>query len=561
MTSEPARSGPDPRRVVVAGTVAAVGVIAALTSLLLGPVDRARATVTHVRVATAVPMRHLDGALDAHSSASKLLVRAAASTAVDRSKLLELAIAAGNASTKAWTGYRATRLPLAGEPDLAARYERDLATSATIGGQVMVPIIRSNAPGILPERVLIAEDNTERDLIALRDLYERHDIAALHSLDGQVAALGHRVRIGAVLLALAMVIGGGVALRSAFRVAVSRRARADAADLAKFESRLVRGLELAHEERPAIEVATKASAEVLPEAIVAVVVADASHASLRPVVGRASCGVSDPDLCPAIAAGAPLQFLDSTALDACPVLAKGSPTPCSVTCMPVSIAGRDDAILQLTGPAGVAPEMTPAVRLIVRRVGERVTMLRALARFEIQASRDPLTGLDNRRSLQARVEQLDATDTAYSVAFADLDHFKRLNDVHGHEAGDRALRAFARTLTNSLRPEDIACRWGGEEFVILLPGCDQERAAQAMDRVRVALALDVDEGHNAAVTVSVGVAEGDRGAPFAETVARADAALRTAKASGRDQVVVARPPAREAAIPAPQGSRTPSRAH
>jgi diguanylate cyclase (GGDEF)-like protein len=199
------------------------------------------------------------------------------------------------------------------------------------------------------------------------------------------------------------------------------------------------------------------------------------------------------------------------------------------------------AVMQLKGPVGTAPEMDDGVRLVVRRVGERVTMMRAFAQFELQASRDPLTGLYNRRSLEVAVERLAATGTPYALAFADLDNFKHLNDVHGHDAGDRALRAFATTLRTSLRPEDVCCRWGGEEFIVVFPGCDQSRAVDAMDRVRATLALESLTGVNAPVTVSVGVTESDMGELFGETVARADHALHRAKAAGRDRVELWQP--------------------
>lgn len=119
----------------------------------------------------------------------------------------------------------------------------------------------------------------------------------------------------------------------------------------------------------------------------------------------------------------------------------------------------------------------------------------------------------------------------------DLDRFKQLNDLHGHDAGDRALRSFSRTLRESLRPQDIICRWGGEEFVVVLPGCDTPRAVEAMNRVRTNLALGSMSGNAADVTASFGVAQACDADLFAEVVERADAALHQAKAGGRNRVV------------------------
>ena len=102
-----------------------------------------------------------------------------------------------------------------------------------------------------------------------------------------------------------------------------------------------------------------------------------------------------------------------------------------------------------------------------------------------------LTGLFNRRSVEAQVRPVIERGAAFVVAFADLDHFKVLNDEHGHEMGDRALRLFARVLRDSVRPADIPARFGGEEFVVVLPDCQLADARVVADRVRARLASAV----------------------------------------------------------------------
>ena len=127
------------------------------------------------------------------------------------------------------------------------------------------------------------------------------------------------------------------------------------------------------------------------------------------------------------------------------------------------------------------------------------------------------------------------------IAFADLDHFKVLNTAYGHDTGDRALRIFSRTLRDSIRPDDIPARWGGEEFVTLLPDCRVEDAMIVAERVRERLAAVVERGDVPHFTVSIGLAASHDGVPFLDIVAAADAALLQAKAAGRDVVVLASP--------------------
>ena len=127
--------------------------------------------------------------------------------------------------------------------------------------------------------------------------------------------------------------------------------------------------------------------------------------------------------------------------------------------------------------------------------------------------------------------------TPYALAYGDLDHFKILNDTHGHEAGDQALRLFARVLRDSVRPDDITARYGGEEFVIVLPDCTAETATKVLERLREQLALTLTSGRVPAFTVSFGVASSTDADTFDEVVAIADHALLTAKANGRNRTV------------------------
>jgi diguanylate cyclase (GGDEF)-like protein len=162
-----------------------------------------------------------------------------------------------------------------------------------------------------------------------------------------------------------------------------------------------------------------------------------------------------------------------------------------------------------------------------------------------QAEQDPLTRLLNRRSFerQARHEAQRAqrSDGPWALLMIDIDHFKRLNDSLGHAAGDVALVAVADALRVALRTEDLAARWGGEEFVLLLVGTAPDAAVPAAERVRMALAglalTHQDRAFN--ITASIGVAAAHGAMELAAVLQRADEALYAAKAAGRNRVVLA----------------------
>lgn len=159
------------------------------------------------------------------------------------------------------------------------------------------------------------------------------------------------------------------------------------------------------------------------------------------------------------------------------------------------------------------------------------------------AVRDPLTGLHNRRSFEDRLDEALArarrTGDAVALLMLDLDHFKAVNDVHGHPVGDQALRAVAALLAGELRAVDVAGRLGGEEFGVLLPGSDHAEATAVADRLRVAIAgCPVRHaGGTLWITASIGVACFPRHALTRdELLERADHALYHAKRTGRDRV-------------------------
>lgn len=160
-------------------------------------------------------------------------------------------------------------------------------------------------------------------------------------------------------------------------------------------------------------------------------------------------------------------------------------------------------------------------------------------RLDRMTTTDPLTMLGNRRRLSAGLDALLATAAEtlpISVVFTDIDHFKSVNDTFGHPAGDAVLRFVADILTERSRASDLVTRYGGEEFVVVLPATDVEGAARWAERTRATIAEREAPGIGRPVTASFGVAQHLPGEGSAELLARADAALYTAKKSGRDRV-------------------------
>jgi diguanylate cyclase (GGDEF)-like protein len=159
------------------------------------------------------------------------------------------------------------------------------------------------------------------------------------------------------------------------------------------------------------------------------------------------------------------------------------------------------------------------------------------------AEHDGLTGLLNRRALEQRLRALTdearAGGAGLAIMFLDIDHFKAINDTYGHAGGDLCLQAVAGRINAELRSGDYLGRWGGEEFVALLPGSNIDDARQVSERVRSSIAGNpfAFEQHNMPVTISIGIAVLDPLRDNAATLtARADAALYRAKQGGRNRV-------------------------
>jgi diguanylate cyclase (GGDEF)-like protein len=264
----------------------------------------------------------------------------------------------------------------------------------------------------------------------------------------------------------------------------------------------------------------------------------------------------DATTCPCLRQNLPRTFRPEgspvrCAIDACLKLPASHPAHC----IPFNIGRKMQSVVHMLLPPG--SEWTESRRQLaqtyVNSAHSVLTTLHLLAEAEKQSMTDALTGLFNRRSmeqlLQREVALCERHNHALSLVMIDLDHFKEINDVHGHAAGDHMLRSFADCVRITLRKTDLAFRYGGDEFVIALPQTPLYQAQQVVQKLRQAF-LSVDFSHaitnlDKPPTLSIGVAE--RSKPgniltLAALLGAADQALYAAKNSTRNCIKVFEPP-------------------
>jgi len=224
------------------------------------------------------------------------------------------------------------------------------------------------------------------------------------------------------------------------------------------------------------------------------------------------------------------------------------PADSAYLCVPMMAQGEALGLLHLSLPTHA--RLSEAKQRLAMTVAEHIAL--SLANLKLQETlrsqsiRDPLTGLFNRRymeeSLEREMRRAVRGRHPVGIIMLDLDHFKQFNDAFGHEAGDTLLREVGTVLQRSIRGEDIACRYGGEEFTLILPEVSLLDAAQRAEHIRDAfrgLSIQHRRQQLGTVTVSLGVAIYPDHGPTGDAVIRAaDAALYQAKALGRDRVAV-----------------------
>lgn len=215
--------------------------------------------------------------------------------------------------------------------------------------------------------------------------------------------------------------------------------------------------------------------------------------------------------------------------------------------IPMAARGENLGLLQIFAEGSDAEQRLAAILPLSSVLGDAMSL--ALSNIALreklrnQALRDPLTGLYNRRymedSLDRYVRLAEREGRKVSVIMIDLDHFKRLNDEHGHATGDAVLREAAAAIVGALRETDVACRYGGEEMIVFLPDCDLQDAALKAEQIRARIEA-LSGAHGAKISASLGVSSvPSTSGNSTDLVKAADTALYRAKHNGRNQVVLA----------------------
>jgi len=176
-------------------------------------------------------------------------------------------------------------------------------------------------------------------------------------------------------------------------------------------------------------------------------------------------------------------------------------------------------------------------------ISKNLDLIKEMEGLRRDAFIDHLTGIGNRKyaemNMENRITEMNSHQVPFGILFLDIDHFKKVNDTHGHDLGDKVLIMVAKTISNTIRGMDVICRWGGEEFVVILPNINLETIKVAAERVRMFVKrswITLDKKHNLAITISVGATMASVADTPDSLLKRADTLMYKSKTGGRDRV-------------------------
>ncbi|HET6845390.1 MAG TPA: diguanylate cyclase, partial [Anaerolineales bacterium] len=346
------------------------------------------------------------------------------------------------------------------------------------------------------------------------------------------------------------------------RISNEQSATAERAQLAQRVEHMALVIELSEQlqacavDTEVYQVAARLAGRLFPGALGALYAIDPRQESVTTVATWGTPAldsqVFELDDCWALRRAKPHYWGGEHAGELCPHV-RGDP-PAFTACLPLSAAGERLGILHLRSGPGVEARAFGDVQMqSALLTGDSLALAWANVRLREslheQAVRDPLTGLYNRRHMQASFERelrrAERNDKPIGIIMVDIDHFKEINDTYGHDAGDLVLRELGRFLREHTRAGDIACRLGGEEFIIILPEANLEQTRRRAEKHREQFAAELINYDGRKIdtpTLSVGVAAYPLNGKTTEDLLRAaDAALYVAKQAGRNQVAVAQP--------------------
>jgi len=310
-------------------------------------------------------------------------------------------------------------------------------------------------------------------------------------------------------------------------------------------------LQSCREPDEAIAVIERALPPLLPYMSGCLLLINASHNVVEarmhwgPRGGDLAEGTFAPDECWALRRSQAHPGFGEIAAPTCAHLVHAGVTAGHTLCLPLSAQGQVLGVLSLVSEHAFDPNSRELMLTVGDQLALAIANLRLQQSLREQSIRDPLTGLFNRRYLEAslprELARAERRGSHVALLMLDLDHFKRYNDSHGHDAGDALLGQFGNTLVHLCRGEDIACRYGGEEFTVVLVDIDEESALVRAEAIRSATSR-IELRHRGqrlpAPSVSIGVAVSSEGILPEELKRAADQALYRAKRDGRDRVVV-----------------------